>query len=1131
MGEVWAGEDRRLNRDVALKVVRPDLLADPAVRERFVREARHASSVTHPYVATVFDVVESGGETILVMERVEGRNLQDIIFEPEAPPISERLRYGVEIAEALEAIHGRGILHRDLKPANVIVTSAGHVKVLDFGLAYRARPIDVSSPDLADTTGMSLTAPGAAVGTVAYMSPEQIRGETLDVRSDLFALGIILCELATSHHPFLRESIPKTVGAILEDEPFTHASGTDSIAPAALQPVIARALSKPRDRRYASAAEIAADLQAVLRGETALSARLAAKQRRKRLTFAAIAAVALLGVGVAGLAAWLRLPPVWTAPRVAIAFVALEDRTGLPDGPVRASMVADLLATELASSRIVRPVGPDETRTILAGLAPGTSTREVAQAIAGALNVDYVARGVLYKEGDRFVATLETLPARGGPALPSIRADGATATLVAESLARAMRRSLPGVSTANAVRDARGDLVEITSTSEDARLLFERAKLAWRDGRLGEAIAYLEKAVAVDPHFALAFASLARVRHEAGYGRLAREAADRARAQAPTASSPGAERLRLTLDAVRAEVSEDAASFAAAAGKLSALYGDEPEALELYARALNAAGRGTEALAAVDRALVLDKSRPSLRLTRAKILARVERWDDALADIDTADRIYSTLGSREGQANAERLRGHTLLAAQRHEAAIVSLNRAISAWRSLGRTGLEADSASDLAGVYLMLGRPGQAEPLLASSVVQARSAGNLGLSCGIVATQGAQAYIQGDYAKAESLLREAVDQARQLQNDEALLDPLSNLSSLLLFIGRYADSRTALDELMSAVKQSGEPDRILDARLNLANLDLMQGRLDESIATYGAVVDALGTDAANQNLAWARLGRSEALQERGRLEDALADSAAAVATFERLGATGFAGYARFRRGMVQTELARSAEAATDFDAAFQEARRDEAGLADLAARVELARDLLAANRGRRAAAGRRTTRATEAAISSSPLLRAWASAVDCETAILRGEASRAEPACRQAYENAAAQAYDAVSSRAARAEVLAKLRRSTEARDEAKSAFDSAVRLGLPLPAVRAAAILVEFPGASLPAETAAIREQGRTLLDAYLSGVPAPDRERVSRRPSIVRLRRVLAPTSTAASTSQILPPQLEGGVGVPS
>jgi tetratricopeptide (TPR) repeat protein len=1122
MGEVWLGHDRRLSRDVALKVIRPDLFENPTVRERFVREARHASSVVHPYVATVFDVVEHEGETILVMEFVQGRDLKDVVLEERPPTIQERLRYGIEIAEALEAIHAKGILHRDLKPGNVLITQAGHVKVLDFGLARTPRlapPAD--SPELADTTGLSITAPGIAVGTISYMSPEQIRGDTLDKRSDLFSLGIVLCELATTHHPFLRDSMPKTVSAILEAEPFSEESGTDTIVPAALQPVLARTLSKVRDHRYSSAGVVAEELQAVLRGETTRVARESA-QRRQRRVAAALAAVVLVSTLAAiGVASWLRQPPVWTSPRIAVAVAPLEDKTGLPDGAVRAAMVADLIATDLAASRIVRPIGPNETRAVLDGLPDGASGQEVAQRLAGAFSVDYVMRGVLYREGDKFLATLEAVPARGGAALASLHAEGATAASVADALAGSLRRALPGVTRFNAIRDDRVDLVELTSKSEDARLLYERALLAWRDGKITETIDLLDKAIAVDSGFVLARATLAQVRHEAGYGRLAREEADRARLLAPKGDSAAAQRLRLTLDAVRAEVSEDGAAFAEAAGRLAERYGDEPEILQLHAKALNRAGKTTEALAAIDRAIGVDPSRPSLHLTRAEALSGMEAWDKALVSIETAAGIYQKLGSIEGRANAECLRGGMLLEAQRHDEAIASLTRAIEQFEKAGRENLIARAASELGGVYLMIGRPGQAEPLFASAVARARSAGNLGLACGTVARQGAQAFIQADYARAEAYLRDAIDQARQLQNDGLLLDPLSNLTSLLSFIGRYADARTSADMLLEAVTRAGQPERIVDARLNVANLDLMQGRLEESKRAYDDVLRLEADAPLNQNTPWARLARAELFQLQGRLQDALADADAAVADFERLKALGFAGYARLRRGLVGTELGRLEDASTDLVLADREARRDEAGLADLAARVEIARWLISGSG--------RLSKHAKAATEASPVLRAWSLAAECESAVARGDAKRAEATCRRAFDDVAAQMGDAVAARAARAEALVRLRRFSEARDDAQRAYDQAAKLGMLLPLARAAAVMAELPEDVRPASIEAVRTSGRGALDSYLSAVPSIDRERIGRRPAIARLRRLLASGPHQTGKSPIRPP--EGGVGVVS
>jgi tetratricopeptide (TPR) repeat protein len=462
-----------------------------------------------------------------------------------------------------------------------------------------------------------------------------------------------------------------------------------------------------------------------------------------------------------------------------------------------------------------------------------------------------------------------------------------------------------------------------------------------------------------------------------------------------------------------------------------------------------------------------------------------------------------------------------LLEAQRHDEAIASLTRAIEQFEKAGRENLIARAASELGGVYLMIGRPGQAEPLFASAVARARSAGNLGLACGTVARQGAQAFIQADYARAEAYLRDAIDQARQLQNDGLLLDPLSNLTSLLSFIGRYADARTSADMLLEAVTRAGQPERIVDARLNVANLDLMQGRLEESKRAYDDVLRLEADAPLNQNTPWARLARAELFQLQGRLQDALADADAAVADFERLKALGFAGYARLRRGLVGTELGRLEDASTDLVLADREARRDEAGLADLAARVEIARWLISGSG--------RLSKHAKAATEASPVLRAWSLAAECESAVARGDAKRAEATCRRAFDDVAAQMGDAVAARAARAEALVRLRRFSEARDAAQRAYDQAAKLGMLLPLARAAAVMAELPEDVRPASIEAVRTSGRGALDSYLSAVPSIDRERIGRRPAIARLRRLLASGPHQTGKSPIRPP--EGGVGVVS
>jgi eukaryotic-like serine/threonine-protein kinase len=497
MGAVYKARDSRLERDVAIKLL-PEALREPALRVRFEREARAASALNHPNICSVYDVGEFEGHPFLVMELLEGRTLREYI-DTQPRDFGQIVQLAAEVADALEAAHAKGIVHRDIKPANIFVTERGHAKLLDFGLASRAARGAGSGE--ASTQPM-LTGAGSALGTIAYMSPEQARGEVVDARTDLWSLGVVLYEMVTGSRPFEGSTAAVVFDAILNKVP-VHERNPE--VPAELARIIARLLEKDRGLRYQSAAEVRAELIGQV-GQALSPAKYRRPTRRFRYTLTTTAVLATIALGAF---LWRRSQ---AKPLTDKDILVLADFTNNTGDPVFDGTLREALAIRLEESPFLKVMSDEEMRQDLRLMS-----RPPDQHIT-----NDIAREVCIREGDK--AMISGSVARLGSAYAITLQ--ATNCQSGDVLARGQVQAQDKEHVLQAVRGAGGDIrvklgeslssiqrldrpfEKVTTPSLEAYQAFAQGAEQESLGSFPAAISFFKRATELDPNFADAYAWL-----------------------------------------------------------------------------------------------------------------------------------------------------------------------------------------------------------------------------------------------------------------------------------------------------------------------------------------------------------------------------------------------------------------------------------------------------------------------------------------------------------------------------------------------------------------------------------------------------------------------------------------------
>jgi tetratricopeptide (TPR) repeat protein len=878
MGVVFRAHDLQLERDVAIKVLPPGMFSDEVARKRFRKEALALAKLSHPNIATIFEFDSQDGSDFLVTEYIPGVTLDTKVVHGPLPA-RQVISLGSQLAHGLAAAHAQSLVHRDLKPSNLRITPDNRLKILDFGLAQ----LMPHASDLGLT--VTMTKSQEVSGTLPYMAPEQLRGETIDARSDIWAVGAVLYEMATGKRPFPESNGPVLIDAILNREP-ERPSKVNSQVSAGLERVILKALHKDPVNRYQTARALSADLDRL----TAGVAPLAKAHRNRRADLIAAGAVTILVITVAsvsfvflrhrGKGTGVATPANAIKARRSVAVLGFKNLTDKPDVAWLSTALSEMLTTELAAGGQILTVPGElvaEMKTSLSLPEADSYGQETLGKIRKNLGSDEVVLGSYLALSDgKLRVDMKLEDASSGEIVDSVTENGSESQIseLISQAGTALRIKLgAGATSSDETAEVKASL---PNNADAARYYSEGLEKLRAFDALG-AKDSLEKAVALEPGFAPAHSALAMSWKALGYSSNARDEAKKG-----FDLSGGLEREQRLL--VEGQYHDIAHEWPKAIENYRTLFQFFPDNLEYglkLAAAQSYGGKSQDAMATIDQMRKLpaplrddpridiaeavsagflgdakrqlslatqgaDKAQSQgskLQMAHALLLQcsalnSLGQPQAGSAKAEEAQRIFAEAGNRDMAASALNRVAVTAMSQGDYDIAREKFEGALAMWRELGDEEKAAAALSNIGQILKRQGELKQARTYYEQAIATFREVGNKDFIAGTLGNFGNLLSNAGDLLKAKETLSQAITLARDLGNKDLEETDMINLAGVLAFQGDLSGAQKLLNDAQFLLMETGDKSDLADSRIYEGLVLFAQGDLTGARSKYQEAIN-----------------------------------------------------------------------------------------------------------------------------------------------------------------------------------------------------------------------------------------------------------------------------------------------------